>query len=779
MTPRQVQRRGGLVALVSVLLTLAAVSWIRTSQNLAAVRVCDRTDAGDWLGALEEVAGASFDDPSTPATRLALGCACAAQYATKQGAACVETMRRLLFVPGARDWVPDKRLTLRLIEVFAQNGEPQRAAELAMRAAASAPAEADFFKAELEARLALEDVSAVLDSALPRLEALAEDERFDARIDLAERAIVAEAYERALTILGRTPPPPESPAMPGWYEKRMASLAAMDDRAGMDALLAGWASVPGHAPKARATFAFFGDIRHIFDPDVEGPKILAEVLADEAAIGDPELVEGLYYRAIGGLAVRGRSAEALALYAQAVARGHALIGIDPDDLERTMRASSEPPREVESGALRFLLPAGTPGALLLSPAESDPPDTEFTSIAEGNTVTRPTGLTPQRWVLEAPGGALASGLAWVAAGKTTEVVVTPSAVPHAPLAAANLTRRAADGNRRTFVVILDCFDWRLLSYLRARGDMPNVDALLSTSWHAVLFQSPALTAAAMDALAHPEPRRTTTMLGIVNDLGVELGGLESIGRNPLAPLEGLLPSRADLFQTIGAGGRSIANLIFAHGDINAGRNAVVTGPNGAENEIGLPTMRRPLRNDESQRFGSFDRLSVRAVGVQLVETIAAQFDQLERFAGDPTIDTIVFRVEPIDILTHGFFGDTTHAGQDDGKGALFDVYRYVDRRIGEFVPGLDADDMLILMSDHGIRTSMRHDEHAFFLVNGPGVPVGRAEGLPALRGLGRVISALVGVKTDWPDTGVAPWLTNPSAPSGAGSLAPPHSPGSP
>ena len=98
-------------------------------------------------------------------------------------------------------------------------------------------------------------------------------------------------------------------------------------------------------------------------------------------------------------------------------------------------------------------------------------------------------------------------------------------------------------------------------------------------------------------------------------------------------------------------------------------------------------------------------------------------------------------------------------GQDDGSGLLFDVYRYLDWRIGALHAHLDADDVLIVMSDHGIRTAMEHDRAALFVATGAGVPVGRASGNPSLRGVARVLADLLGVPTAWPDTGVAHWTT--------------------
>ena len=85
------------------------------------------------------------------------------------------------------------------------------------------------------------------------------------------------------------------------------------------------------------------------------------------------------------------------------------------------------------------------------------------------------------------------------------------------------------------------------------------------------------------------------------------------------------------------------------------------------------------------------------------------------------------------------------------------VYRYIDARLGSLNNRLDEDDVLIVMSDHGIRTSMEHAPLAFFVADGDGIANGRSLGAPELAGVSRSLVELFGISTDWPDTGVAPW----------------------
>ncbi|MFQ5418585.1 MAG: alkaline phosphatase family protein, partial [Myxococcota bacterium] len=140
-----------------------------------------------------------------------------------------------------------------------------------------------------------------------------------------------------------------------------------------------------------------------------------------------------------------------------------------------------------------------------------------------------------------------------------------------------------------------------------------------------------------------------------------------------------------------------------------------------------------------------------------VRTIAAEFDTALEIVRAGEIDLMAIRIEPLDILTHAHFAEAVREGQDDGQGVLFETYRYIDARIAQIHDAIDADDVLIVMSDHGIRTAMEHSRHAIFVAHGPGIPAGRARGRPALRGVSAVLASLLDVPTDWPDTGVASW----------------------
>jgi hypothetical protein len=196
-------------------------------------------------------------------------------------------------------------------------------------------------------------------------------------------------------------------------------------------------------------------------------------------------------------------------------------------------------------------------------------------------------------------------------------------------------------------------------------------------------------------------------------------------------------------------------MLFSHGGIRAGRHSEVTGPNGERRRLAIATSARDLDSQERKKWPGLATDSERdAVHLR---TIAAEFDTAQEIAQAAEIDFLALRIESLDILTHSYFAHTTRTGQDDGEGFLYELYRYIDTRLGEVHNLLDEDDVFIVMSDHGIRTAMEHSRHAMFVVAGSDVPKGRAVGRPELRGVSAAVADLMGLDASWPRTGVAPW----------------------
>jgi hypothetical protein len=397
--------------------------------------------------------------------------------------------------------------------------------------------------------------------------------------------------------------------------------------------------------------------------------------------------------------------------------------------------------------------------LWLSPGPGAPPDAEYHSYALERRTTleidAPRGGHARRYVLRDARGALhGSGAVWPEPGRTLEVDIATSSPP-APRSWDRPSRSQADGRRRVFAILADCGDWRLTQYLRARGELPFQDHLFAEGFRAVLESRPAFTAAALQSLVWPSRPTDSGTLGWIHHLGLELAGLEAIGRNPVDWLRSLLPARPNLFESLGANRLVAANMLLAHGHLDAGRHAEIIGPNGRRRNLASQNAYRTLHGDEVMRHPA---LLQDAASQRFAETIAAEMDAAEQIARNDEVDFLFLRLEALDLMTHAHFGAVDGTGQDDGRGALLASYRYIDDRLSDLYALLDEDDWFVLLSDHGIRSSMQHEEDAIFVVEGRGVPQGRAPGQPALRGVSRSLAAMLQIETDWPETGATPWL---------------------
>lgn len=595
------------------------------------------------------------------------------------------------------------------------------------------------------------------------------------RVTLANRHLLRGDAPAAAAALGDAPPPGAGEAAGRWFELRGMALASSGDTGGLERTYAAWRAAGGDPRELRARRALTLSIAGLGSPDRTPIEMLREVLAEPLA--DAALEEALQIRLVMTLVNDGRTDEALAVYDAAAERfelaGLARGEIERSELYRRLRAGAAQPE----ARLRFTVSPPLAGAqLLVSPQPEKPVDADYERVAlppSGKIeVTRQPGPAPVRWVLrDAHGRRRASGTANPRPGAVHEVAVAVGSPSRAPGIA--LPRRPADGRRRVAALLLDCADWSIVQYLRARGELPVLDTLLARGRRAVLVSDPPLTAAALEALVWPERSGTPTFVGLLHRFGVELAGLSSVGENPLGALQWLLPESRDFFSVIGQGEHAAANLLFAHGGIRSGRNAIVTGPSGRERQVPLSTSARDLNAAERRRFPALAAVTRERDAVHL-RTIAAELDVAEEILRAGEVDLLALRIEPLDILTHAHFAAAATDGQDDGRGLLFSVYRYIDARLADVHGALDADDVLVVFSDHGIRTSMEHSRFAFFVADGAGIPPGRAPGTPALRGVSRALADLLGVQTAWPDGGLALAASPPPSPPVARVHATPH-----
>jgi len=688
---------------------------------------------------------------------------CEALIANGDTPGCVALLDPLVNDPGK--WTPAPELAALLVRERSAQGRSDEAAALARAAGRSHPDDPTLFRLELDARSAVEPEEDVLRDLAQRIPARGDAAALE-RTALAQRHLQRGDARAALRALGAELPPGTDLARSLWFDTLGIAHAMNDDLAAARATYQLWQSEGGRPEEVRARFALAKSISGLRDPEVDTLTALRNALRDAAALGDAKLEEAVGIRVIFTLVNAGRADEAVATY-DTLHEHLPLAGIRRDELLRAQqgRELARDPSAARAGRLQFRLAADAPdGTLWITRGGDAAPDADYQAlpIARGAPVSveRAAAIAPQRWVLRARDGRVAaSGTASVRSGAAREIEIRPApARDAAPAPPASLARAPGNGHRRVAVVLLDCGDWAITQYLRARGDLPVFDALVRSGYRAVLESDPPLTAAALEALVWPDRRTGASIAGTFYRFGVELAGLESVGSNPFEALSWVLPETQSLFAAVGAGERSAANLLLAHGGIRAGRHGEVTGPHGATRALALGRARRPLDAGERARFPDLARASD-AIDVHYVETIAAEFDATDQVLREGEVDLIAVRIEPLDILTHAHFAEAVRDGQDDGAGLLFDVYRYADARIGALHAFLDADDVLIVMSDHGIRTAMEHDRPALFVATGGGVPSGRATGHPALRGVSRVLADLLGVSTKWPDTGVASWAS--------------------
>jgi hypothetical protein len=749
------------VAILAIAITtgggIGLISVRSVNDQLAVMEACEAVGDADWAAVLAKTEGRVGDGDTG---RAATECRCMALLATGAGDACVDLLEHAVARGEADGWTPQPALAVHLIQTWRDMARAQEAAALARRAARRHPDDPDLFFLELETRSGIEDDAAVL----RELSARVPDRGPHAvrmRVSLANRHLFRGDPESALEVLGDRLPENAGAETGLWFDTRGMALAAGDDIGAVIANYDAWRRAGGDPVELTARYALTLSIAGLGDPNLPPSQLLRNALAAGDRLKDPKLHEALAIRLILTLANEGNTDEALAVYDRA-RRKFEMSGLSREEIERSEahRRLANAPAERRQGALRFAVrDPGSGSALLLSPEDDAPIDASFTVSplpASGRIeVTREIGTAPLRWVYrDAEHRTLASGTVNPAAGRVVDVRIEPRE-PSEPTRA-RLARRPGDGRRRVILLLLDCGDWRIVEYLRARGELPTLDALLRDGHRAVLDSDPPLTAAALEALVWPNRRGAASFVGLVHRVGVEFAGLASIGENPFEDLAWVLPPDPDLFSVLGGGSRSVANLLLAHGSIRAGKHSEVTGPFGRKRRIPLKQSVRDLHADERERWPAL--AAVRGGGDAVhIRTIAAEFDTAVEIVGAREVDLLALRIEPLDILTHAHFAETVGDGQDDGENLLYAIYRYIDARIAEVHEQIDADDVFIVMSDHGIRTAMEHSRHGIFVATGPGISRGRAPGRPSLRGVPAVLGDLLGVETDWPKTGVAPW----------------------
>jgi hypothetical protein len=247
-------------------------------------------------------------------------------------------------------------------------------------------------------------------------------------------------------------------------------------------------------------------------------------------------------------------------------------------------------------------------------------------------------------------------------------------------------------------------------------------------------------------------------LGTLNRRGAELAGNTFVEANPFAFLGWVVPESPTIFETVGAGDHVAVNFLHAVGNMEAGEHGERVGPYGEIGRFTRWSLRRALDPGEAEiTSADLDRPGYGGVLWPWFEEVAAVFDAAEVIAEAPEIDLAMIRVASLDLASHRSYADVSRGVQDDGAYPLYALYRYMDRRLGPLWGRLDEDDVLIVMSDHGVEDSAEHDPRCFFVAAGGEVEAGRVPGMPHLRGVARMLAELLDVETDWPETGIEAW----------------------
>lgn len=764
------------LALLVGLVAIAIALFVRTVPRLQRYRAvdlaCAAVERGDWSTALETSEDLAGTDPEG---LRAAQCRCLALLQTGAAERCADLMENLIEDPRTGDWLPSPELTSLVVARREERGAPGAAAELAHRGATAYPEDALLLLQELNTRTRTEDEASVMEEMERRLP---HDEPAASvlRLRLAERHLLRDEWPEARELIGQDPKRfPRS--LDRWFAVHVKILAGLGDMEGLETAFDEWRQYGEDPLWLSALHAVVLSAHQLSDPSRPTLQMLREVAAQGENLEDQELLQLVYQRLVGTLVVDQLYDEALATYDQAIQVVGDLGMITREDILRSESRAllGEEQLEALRGTIRLHVADLRPGdTLLVTPPLDEPVDSEYVSIDVPSSgvaaLERGVGTWPQRWVLRDSQGRVAgSGAVWprpeapvdIDAERrrptsTTTTTTGPSG-PAGPAGPAATPADRANRRRRVFQVVLDCADWRLIEYGRARGELPFFDQAIRRGRRAVLDSVPPFTAVAVAKLVFPTKVGTRSFFDMVHQLGAEVEGLNFVGRNPFAALEWVLPEERGIFETFAEHGYSTVNLLHSHGALQAGRQAQVLGPGDVVRQLAGYSASRPLTADEARLLGEPEDLAI-----DFLQEMAADFDMLDRLAKDSSINFVALRVASLDLMTHSHFQTMNRTGQDDGNPVLYRTYRYMDSRLAEVAEKLGPNDVLVVMSDHGIRTPMEHDRRALFVAVGDGVLPGRVEGTPPIREVAGWIADLLGVPTEWPGAGTASWIAGPS-----------------
>lgn len=517
---------------------------------------------------------------------------------------------------------------------------------------------------------------------------------------------------------------------------------------------------PSEAPaEDLARYAGLLGHNNLRDPRTKNIDLLRLAVDRADEFEDRVFLEATISLLLQALATVGDAEEIEETYARAKAiLGHEVDRFTDDDIQRIAAARSLDqdqalevatlelhPRGWQEGDTLHLAPdpaAGTDAPFVVRPVDSD-----------RVRIQRTPDDHPFRWVWRsADGGLCGSGNLWPLSGRSQTVPLVRADFCPQPETLA-VSQPAADGRIRIVAVLLDSAEWRIVRLLQARGDLPLFDHLEAEGVVGPIESRPPFTAAALELILHPENRGQASIASLMHSLGREIEGLNFVGTNPLRGLEWFLPERTSSLERL-AEHRRIASVLRSFGSLADGRQAEILGPGGQRELLRGFGSSRPLTPAEAAAFGP----GIETADGDLVAEMAADFDTIENLVARSDLDLVLFRVASFDIITHSTLLQANRPDQPHDTDFLLSTYRYADRRLGAIFRQLDADDVLIVFSDHGAKTALEHHPSALFFAGGGNVPHQPLEGQPHILGLTRLFADLWQLDSDLPATGLERWV---------------------
>jgi hypothetical protein len=383
------------------------------------------------------------------------------------------------------------------------------------------------------------------------------------------------------------------------------------------------------------------------------------------------------------------------------------------------------------------------GALLVSPDPEGPVDAAYVEYrvhaGERVRIMRHAGDHPVRCVVrDSDGNVRAAAHLWPTAARQ-DVMLNAEAAWTRPEVGA-LPTRDADGVRRLVVVVVDSGDWRLVNFGYATRQLPMLEALHRVSLVGILNSDPPSTVTAMARLIAPSSAADTPMQ--LERLGQQLQAATAQPKNLLREINLFTQTQRRTLIDVVAEKKHVMNMLFGHGAIQAGE-AGLTGPAGRE-PIAQRTVRHLTEDDDLSLPLLQENNSYRAQ----FEAAAAQFDDLVGYVSAKKADLYLYRYDPTDILAHEFLSKWSSAGKIERKSLFFDSYRYLDRRLRDVSAAMDADDVLMVISDHGTKNSANHDKMSLLMMYQKSVDGGHVAS-PQLRHLPSWIVRILCLDEPW------------------------------